>query len=449
MKEFIRKWITHNLGFKFLSLVIAVLLWFVFTNLEDPLTTTYYQVPVDVLHLQEYRDQNRFIEIEGEEDLDNLSVTVYFRGRTSEVESLKNRSVRSFLSAYIDLYEIDPEDPNRLLIHYDIIDRSLKGELYSYRNKTYYTVDVEDYVSVEIPVRYEITGQPGEGYMFMKNDPDIQVSPKTITLSGPSEQVSVIKDAFVSVDVTDESSNVSKIGEAILRDSEGEPVVYSRDIIRTSVNDISVYIPIYTYKTVKIQPYLVGTPKTGYEYANDITQDAVTADIYGQESILNKISNIPLPEIDLSEVVGHYSQRFYLQRILNDSYGDGTVRLLSSSPIAVTVSLNVEKQVERTISLPTDRITVTGQGDFDYEFDKETVDIVIYGLQTNVDFYDDTYLVATLRLKPTDLTAGSHSIVLDLTGLGQVKAREARATIILKVKVNEESSQATSEESSS
>ena len=77
MKEFFHKWVTQNLGLKILSLVIAILLWFIFTNLEDPLQTAYYEVPVEVQHLSEYREQNRFIEVEGEQNLDNLVVNVY------------------------------------------------------------------------------------------------------------------------------------------------------------------------------------------------------------------------------------------------------------------------------------------------------------------------------------------------------------------------------------
>ena len=113
MKEFFHKWVTQNLGLKILSLVIAILLWFIFTNLEDPLQTAYYEVPVEVQHLSEYREQNRFIEVEGEQNLDNLVVNVYYRGRTTEIESLKSRNPATFLRAYIDLYEIDPEDRER------------------------------------------------------------------------------------------------------------------------------------------------------------------------------------------------------------------------------------------------------------------------------------------------------------------------------------------------
>ena len=173
-----------------------------------------------------------------------------------------------------------------------------------------------------------------------------------------------------------------------------------------------------------------------------------SVEIYGQESILNKINNISLPEIELDTITGSFSERCYLQKLLNDNYGDNTVRLMSGSPIAVTVSLSVEKQQERTITLPTDRIAVSGQGDFDYDFELNSVDIVVYGLPANVEAYDEADLVATLRLKPSDLTAGIHSVSLDITGLGQLKAKETKVNVVLRAKNNAESSNSTSEESS-
>ena len=440
MKEFIKKWVTQNLGLKIISLIIAVFLWFIFTNLENPLTTTYFEVPVQIMHLDEYREQNRFIEIDGQQELDDLTLNVYYRGRTSEVEALRNRTPATFLRAYIDLYEIDPEDPNRLMIHYEIIDQSLKGELYSYRNKSYYSIDVEDYITREIEIRYEITGKPEEGYMFLPDDPDIQLSPKTITLTGPSDQVEAISYAFVQVKLEGESSNVSKVGEAILKDEDGKDVSYSRDVIRTSVNDVSVYIPIYTFKTVKIQPYLTGTPQEGYEYVGDLKQDIEMVDIYGQESALNKINNISLPEIDLSEITGNYQKRFYLQRILADAFGENTVRLMSGSPSSVTVSLTVEKQEERTIRVPVESITVSGvNSEFEYEFESEYVEVVIFGLPDLVDAFDESSLVVSARFKTADLAAGTHPVTLEITGLGQLKAREVKTNIILKAKVSEES----------
>ncbi|MBQ1625172.1 MAG: hypothetical protein II096_04000, partial [Erysipelotrichaceae bacterium] len=147
-----------------------------------------------------------------------------------------------------------------------------------------------------------------------------------------------------------------------------------------------------------------------------------------------------------------YAKHFYLQRILTDAFGENAVRLKEGSSPTVTVSLTVEKQEERTIQFPTDKITVTGvTGDFEYQFESETIDIVIYGLPTNVEFYDDSYLVVVLRVKSTDLTPGTHSVTLDVTGLGQLKAKEAKTNLIIKAKVNEEpeSSTPTSEESSS
>ena len=39
MKQFLKKYILHNLGFKIVAIVLAVGLWVLFTNMDDPIRT--------------------------------------------------------------------------------------------------------------------------------------------------------------------------------------------------------------------------------------------------------------------------------------------------------------------------------------------------------------------------------------------------------------------------
>ncbi|MBO6159719.1 MAG: YbbR-like domain-containing protein, partial [Firmicutes bacterium] len=242
-----------------------------------------------------------------------------------------------------------------------------------------------------------------------------------------------------------------KVAELVLKDENGDTVNYSRDVIRTSVNDVSVYVPIYTYKTIRVQPYVVGDVPAGYEYVS-LEQDVLQVDVYGQESALNKINNLSLPEIDISNATNTFTQRFYFQRVLDEKFGENVVRLLrgDGTSDSVLITINVEEQVERTISFPTSQIVVSGlSSDYEYSFDKDTVDIVIYGIKESVDYFDGENMVVMLRLKAADLKPGSQTVILDITGLGSVKVREAKATITLKqVQQDEESDNAAQQENS-
>lgn len=433
VKDFVQKYIIHNIGIKLISLAIAFILWIVFTNAEDPMQTYMVSCQVEVLHEEEFKEQNRYVQVNGTDDLSSLTLDVYLRARKSVVDVLKTRNVSTYLSVYIDLYEIDSDDPNRLLIHYEITDSSVKADLYTYRNKSYYSIQVEDNVSVEIPVQYEITGTPEDGYMYVTDDPQITVTPKTITLEGPENLVSQVSYAYISVNLNGVSANVSKIGDLVLKDENGETVSDTNGQLTMSSTEASVFVPIYAYKEVHLQPRLTGSVQEGYEYANDIVVDTDTVSIYGQANVISDITSISLPEIDLSTITGDYTVTYQIQTVLDDLYGENEVFLMDGSPTSVTVSLTVEKQEEKVITVDTSSILVTGldEQQYTYSFSTDTIDITVYGLPELVESFTGENMVVILRLKSSDLSAGAHTVQLDVTGTGDVKVRDVSATIIL------------------
>ena len=432
MKQFFKKWILHNLHFKIIALIVAVFVWILFTNTNDPITTYSFDAPVTVLHQEEYEEQGRYVEIEGSDDFSALSVEVYVRARRSVGETLRNRAVSSFINVYVDLFELESTDSNRLILHYEFADSSINAELYSIRNRSYLSVEVEENITVEIPVEYTITGTPANGYMYVLDDLDIVVTPSTISLTGPANQLEAIDHAQITVSVSEASANVNKTGRLVLQDENGASVSYSRDVIWSSVSEASVFIPIYTYKTVTLQPYLVGSAPSGYEYLKDIDLDVDQISIYGPESVVNKIQSISLPSIQMSEVTGPYEETFTLQTVLNDLYGTDVVRLMDGEPKTVTVTFSVEQQVEKVITIATDSIIVSGLGDdLQLTFSSEFIDITLYGLQSEMDAFNESNLTVTLRLTNINKTVGTHTVALEVGGLGDLQYQAVTTQIVL------------------
>ena len=448
-KEFIQKWIIHNLHYKIIALILAVVLWFVFTNMKDPIRTYSYLVPIEVLHQTEFAEQGRYLEIEGSTEFSDLSVEVYVQARTSVQENLRSKTPTSFLKAYVDLYELSSDD-KRLLIYYEFTDPQVaqNAEINESRSRSYLSVDIEENIVVEIPVQVVITGQPDDGYLYIDGDPNIQINPSTITLTGPANQVSQFDHGKVSISVYGANANINKTGQVILEDASGRAVSYSRDVVRASVSEVSVFVPIYIHKTVSMQPYLTGSAPEGYEYTGDISLDYTSVQIYGPESTLNKVNNIRLPDIDISDIRGEYEKTFDLQAILDELYGAGVVKLMMGTSQTVTVSFTIGEQIEQMYEFYTEEISILGLGkDFELAFKTLTVSVTLYGLPSEFEAFNPNNLRMTLRLKTADLTAGEHTGTLDVSGLGGLQCDGATVTFtITKIEKPEESSE--TEESS-
>ena len=391
MKERIKTWVTHNLLYKIIALVIAILLWLTFSVSEDPMGTEDFTIPVTVEHLDEFRNQNHYIELDGEEDLSNLKLQVYIKARKSVLEVLKTKDATSFMRAYVDVYELEDSSVNRLMIHYEITDLNYinKFQFNELRNKSYYEVDIDESISKEIEVRYDIQGTPMEGYIFLQEDPAILVTPDVITITGPANQIEEIAYGKVTIRVDQTTANVSKKSNIVLYNGNDEIVSYSRDIIWASVSEAGVFVPIYATKTVPVQASLVGSVPDGYEYGKDTQLSVAEIQIYGPESTINKVNSIILPSVDLSQLTENYQKTYDFNEVLAELYPKGDVKLREGSEQSTELTFSVEKQVSKSITVDTSQISLYGQKEgWNVFFTNTSISFDIVGIQENIDNFD-------------------------------------------------------------
>ena len=123
MSEKLKHWLTHNILLKAVALTLAILTWLVFYSSEDPIVAAYFNVPVEVINLGEFNSQGHYINIEDEKDLENLTLDVSIKARTSVIERLRSMDTASFVRVYVDVYEADENSVDRLRIHYEDVSR--------------------------------------------------------------------------------------------------------------------------------------------------------------------------------------------------------------------------------------------------------------------------------------------------------------------------------------
>ena len=425
MKEKIKHWLTHNILLKLVALVLAILTWMAFYSGEDPIIPASFEVPVEVVHLEEFKSQGHYIAIEGEENLEDLTVEVFIQARTSVIEQLRVQDPTSFIYAYVDVYELEEGNAERLMIHYEDVNTAprLKYDFYDLKNTSYFDVDVDNSTTKEIEVRYEISGKPEEGYMYLPDDENIKITPEVITLTGPSNQLEKIEYGKVTIRIADANANVIKSGDIVLHEADGDVVRYSRDVIRSSISEASVFVPIYMKKTVGVQPYLSGQVPAGYEYGKDATVSQAKVEIYGPESVVNRINNIALPTVDLSTLTADYQATIDLEKLLQEQY-DGEVRVVNEEMSKVDLTFTIGQQQTRSFEISTSEVTVAGnRNDWSVNFAEDTFNLEVVGLERNLDEFDPDAVRFSVRLQEGDFVAGKHAVVVSVTELGEVKLK--------------------------
>lgn len=440
MKEKLKSLVTHNILLKLIALALAVLTWIAFYSGKDPIIPAYFEVPVEVRNIAEFKSQGHYIAIEGEDNLDDMKLEVCIQARTSIIEQLRSQDPASFIYAYVDVYELEDSKVERLMIHYENVckDQSLRYEFYDLKNKSYYDVDVDNSVTKEIEVVYEISGTPEDGYMYLADDENIQLNPEVITLTGPSNQLNKIDYGKVTIRIAGANANVNKKGDIVLYDANGNVVKYSRDVVRASISEASVFVPIYMKKTVSVLPYLEGEVPSGYEYKNDVAVSQPKVEIYGPESMVNRINSIALPAVDLKDQTKDYQETIDLNKVLYDQYR-GDVKVVDEEASTIELTFGVAKQESRSYEIATSRDWLSGnRNDWNVTFASNTLNLEVVGISENLEAFDPSKVVYSIRLQDSDFTAGKHSVEVSVTGLENVKLKEPLTVELVFSKVAEE-----------
>lgn len=434
MKKRLKDMLTTNWRWKIVALIAAVLFWYAYVNMENPvITETVSNVKVEVLNYQAFMDKGQSLEFKDSTlNIDNLTLDVTVKARTTVLEALREKKDDA-LYVWIDLYEL-AEGDDRLSIHYDIAPAYAYSfesvQFVNFSNQSYYEVAVEADQTITVPLKYSIIGSPAEGYTYLENDPNIVATPGEINLTGPASELDQVEYAMIKVSVEGAKANVAPSEPIAYYNAEGERVYFSDGSVVASVNAASLYIPIYQVKSLNILPSFTGSPQEGYTYTDNAELSATSVMVYGQEADLKDIRSITLPSISLDAYTGRASETFSITEVLSSLYPEGEVKYYSGSQ-NIRVSFSVDELLEEDLEVPVSQLTVTGLGDRTLNFTENTVKLKVRGTQQQLDDIDLSTVKGTLSV--SELGNGTQTAAVKIQGLTDVTILNEEVTVGLEL----------------
>lgn len=378
---------TKNIGLKIISLLSAILLWFIVINIENPVETRdFSDIEVRIKNQEEITNRRKAIKfIEGK----TISVTI--RGKRLELEKLKKSDI--IVTADIELIneygavEIQVWVPDQ----FSIVRKS----------PTHMKVELEDVITVQKNISYELTGKPAEGYVVQEGF----IKPTNgIAITGPKSQVSKIATVQVLVDVQDKKKDVSIYAEPIAYDQDGNEILG----LEKSIDRVEVYIPIKKLKTVPIQigPW-EANPPNGYVVI-DSKVDPPQIVLIGEENELNQIQGIQLPSLNLSNIT---STTVFIQDLRN--LLPGNVGIYSKTEQA-RVTVELRKEILRELKIPMKEINVQKLPEgLQFRFiTRDDIPIVITGLEGDIYRVEPHMIRASINLNGYE--KGTHTVEVSL-----------------------------------
>lgn len=392
----ILKALSKNLGFKILAVMFAFTLWVTVYNLDDPTKTKTFTVNVTVTNKEVLEELGKYYEIQDGMSKVTFSVT----------------SPRSILDKLDESDFVAEANLQKLAINQDGLTGTMPIEIYCTANVTgnsikisssdkNLVVSLDDLMTKQFVVQANAVGEVAEGYALGKVE---VTAPNVLKVSGPKSIVSQIDSVVATVDVGGMSDpSTSYRATPILLDGNGNEIDTTR--LTLSNATVNVEASILNVKEVELFVTPSGTVAEGY-VITEIRINPATILLKGNKTILNGISAIQIPSQILS-VEG--LDRDVTQKVDVTEFIPEGLELVLSEQAAVEITVSVNKIKEKSFTIQTSDIEVTGLATHStLEYALSSVAVNVTGLEADINALTNDMLGG--RIDVTELGVGTHEV---------------------------------------
>lgn len=246
----ILRWLAKNFGTLLTAFILAVIVWVSAVIASDPNEEHVLDRPVPV----EIIGQNPNLQIMGAVP---STTTVVLRAPSSVWTQLNNDP--SLVTAKIDLSNLGPGDrtvPVQVQITPHLV-------LLVSQDPEQVTVTLDSIVSQDFSVDLVVAGNPPVGYQVQTPI----LNPAVVKVTGAESLVSQVKQARITMDITNANQTLTRNEFPVLLDAEGR-VVTGLTLTPESVTVTQPIVLLGGYRYVIARAVTVGQVSTGYRVTN-------------------------------------------------------------------------------------------------------------------------------------------------------------------------------------
>lgn len=366
-----------NAGLKLLSFAIAIVLWIVSMNINNPEMTQNYTVPLSLLNLSHVNDSGMVLL--NEEELAKQNIYIKIKSTRNDLLSLNS----SKISASIDFSPLDITNSNNIgqsvPVSVYVSVPSINYEIVDYSPRTV-NVSFDELTTKDVPIDIVTNGEPKADYEVLGEN---LASPQYVTVKGAKTYVDNIQSAEVYVDLDGVSSNINASYPITILDTDGNDITSEFSLSSQSAN-VSVNVVKADSLSI-LEPQISGTPANGYEVVGT-TWSPKIVDVVGDENVIQQLGSIELPDIDITGATDSVVKVIDLNEILNPlglSIQDG-------AQSNCTVTINIEQVLTKTVDISTSNIVFNNISEIDSEnlLIPATIKVTITGPENAIANFD-------------------------------------------------------------
>jgi len=355
--KYLEEMIMKDLGWKILSFVIAISLWFMVINIEHPVDSRAYTQNLQVENMNALAEHGLIVS--NLVELESTKVGFKAKAQRTALDRLSRYKGKIFVS--IDLQNAANTAAGDIIpLEVKVLLPEEAGggfEILS-QNPVIVNVKIEKRVFKEFPVTLSLEGGQEKNVVLG----EVAVLPKNVVVSGPEsavEQVVAVKGAL-PVDNTVET--IDKKLSIHPYDKAGTVV----QGVSLSAKEVRVVAGMYQSKEIPLKVNFAGVAAEGYGIG-EITMTPQKVMVYGDKTALKNLTVCQLPEVSVESAIKDVEKTFNI----GDYMPDG-VSLANGETLA-KVRIHIMEQKKVTLLLPVEKIAINGaDATWKYDFlDKE------------------------------------------------------------------------------
>ena len=378
--------ITDNIPLKIMSVAVAVVLWLIVVNIDNPIGTNYYTINDVELINKEYVESSDTIGkmCMPEQNQDSIKIAI------TASKKIRDKIKVTDISAVADLQQAVSLDTNPVMVPITVtcsVPGVSSNDIKVTPQNLSVNLDEKETQEFVVNVSRGDT-KPGKDYEVGS----LTANPEKVRITGPKTLVNKIDKVNATIELDGNTQDFTQDVNLTIIDKNQEALSDSEMNSLRIENNAKVVVPARLWKIrqgVGISASYVGTPADGYEVGSVKTVPdtiSVAGSTEGLESLAenNNVITIPADSIDISGESKDVEKKISLNNLLPDN-----VKLTSDSSEDVWVTVNILPVGSKEFDIPTKNIEVKNKpDDLQVTFETAQIELRIKSDTKNMDDLD-------------------------------------------------------------
>ena len=391
-----KKMLTDNLMLKILSVLMAILIWIVVLNINDPSKTrTIAGVRVVLLNEDIITENNQVYDI-----LDGQLVSITFTGPRTIVDTLK----ASDFTVTADFKDLS--QANSIPINVELSEYAYQQKV-SIDKKSHNTVQlaIENLATRDYDIEVKYIGETADNYVIA----DTKLDTSTVKITAPESVHKDIRQVSVNIDISGVMDDFEKIVPVKVYDSKAVELIQAENNVTVDVASIKASSTVYYTKRIPVT-YGEITSSINRMEISDIQLSMNEVPVMGRKETLDGITQLVLPTDNV--VIDGENSEVEVEYNLEELLPEGVYLNNTSNLLKLTVFLTEMIQRAFTISIEDIGIKNIPDGMDASIVDSGTIRATIEGTKHLVEELDTDSISASVSLR--NLPEGVSSVPVEL-----------------------------------